>query len=180
MHGDDDGPSQQGPGGPTAHHGAQHCLAIIHRGPGGAQTGTHIVTHTHKETLFSGTVTEVLVYVRHGGADRGKHSSGAVMWQAALRTVPHVVLPLNRHIHLIHSALRNGPCWNEQTHPWGAQNQTDTQTDRQTYMRVVSSQVDQRIVDNYFYCQCMQYCVLQVSLVKCNVKENTDRDIRPT
>lgn len=41
VHGDDEGPSQQGPGGPAAHHGAQHRLAVLHRGPGGAQSEQH-------------------------------------------------------------------------------------------------------------------------------------------
>lgn len=51
-------------------------------------------------------------------------------WCGRRHCVPHVVLPLNRHIHLIHSALRNGPCWNKQTHPWGAKKrQTHKQTD---------------------------------------------------
>lgn len=47
---------------------------------------------------------------------------------ARRRCLPHVVLPLNRHVHLVHSALRNGPRRNQQTHPWEAQKQTGTQT----------------------------------------------------
>lgn len=57
VHGDDDWPSQQGPGRPTAHHGAQHCLAVVHGGPGGAQRDTH----THTQTRFSGSVTALSV-----------------------------------------------------------------------------------------------------------------------
>lgn len=48
VHGDDDWPSQQGPGGPAAHHRAEHCLTIIHRRPGGAR---------RESTLFSDNVT---------------------------------------------------------------------------------------------------------------------------
>lgn len=40
-------------------------------------------------------------------------------WCARWRCLPHGVLPLNRHVHLVNSALRNGPSWNQQTHPWG-------------------------------------------------------------
>lgn len=46
VHGDDDWTSQQGPGGPAAHHGAQHRLAILHQRPGGARRETH--THTDR------------------------------------------------------------------------------------------------------------------------------------
>lgn len=36
VHGDDDGPRQQGPRGPAAHHRAQHSLAILYRRSEGA------------------------------------------------------------------------------------------------------------------------------------------------
>lgn len=39
VHGDDGGPRQQGPRGPTAHYRAQHSLTVIHRRPRGAKRG---------------------------------------------------------------------------------------------------------------------------------------------
>ena len=124
VHGDDDGPSQQGAGGPAAHHRAQHCLAIVHWGPGGAQTNTHTHTHTHTHTLFNVDLTAV----SHMGDMAALTADGAApgQWCGRQHCIPHVVLPLHRHIHLVHSALRNGPCRNEQTNPWGAHKQTGT------------------------------------------------------
>ena len=107
VHGDDDGPSQQGPGWPAAHHGAQHSLTIVHRGPGGAQRITHLHTCTQSKKPFSEDVTAALACVR---ADRVNTALGRGCGRR--RCVPHVVLPLNRHIHLIQAALRNGPRWN--------------------------------------------------------------------
>lgn len=48
------------------------------------EKSTH--TNTHTRTPFSDNVTALSVHGWHSGADRGKHSSGALMWQAALRT----------------------------------------------------------------------------------------------
>lgn len=56
VHGDDDWPSQQGPRRPAAHHRAEHCLAIFHQRPMGAQRKTH--THTQ----CSAAVTALSVY----------------------------------------------------------------------------------------------------------------------
>lgn len=109
VHGDDERSSQQGPGRPAAHHGAEHRLAVVHRGPAGAQREKKGKNKNHKtDTPFSGNVTLRL-------AAGYKHSTGG----KRRGRVPHVVLPLNRHVHLVHPALRNRPRRNQQTHPWG-------------------------------------------------------------
>lgn len=119
VHGDDDGPSQQGPGRPAAHHRAQHGLAIIHWRPEGTHTQRKH-THTHKENthrngLFSGQ-SDSSQCEGYMAELTGVNIALGCSWNRQ-QCIPHVVLPLNRHIHLIHPALRNRPRWNQQTHP---------------------------------------------------------------
>lgn len=98
VHGDDDGPSQQGPGGSTAHHRTQHCLSVFHWGPVGAKRITHVCCLVN------------MCQISQCMCDMAK-LKGLKTVLGHWSSVPQIVLPLNCYIHLIHSALRNGPCW---------------------------------------------------------------------